>query len=117
MNKKEFLEELSKLNIYLTEKQLNQLDKFYNLLISWNEKINLTTIVKEEDVYLKHYYDSLTLIKAIDLTKKIKVLDVGTGAGFPGIVLKIVFSKDYFQKNGTFKSSIHTFVYLIMFNH
>ena len=91
MNKKEFLEELSKLNIYLTEKQLNQLDKFYKLLISWNEKINLTTIVKEEDVYLKHFYDSLTLIKAIDLTKDLKVLDVGTGAGFPGIVLKIVF--------------------------
>ena len=91
MNKKEFLEELSKLNIYLTEKQLNQLDKFYKLLISWNEKINLTTIIKEEDVYLKHFYDSLTLIKAIDLTKDLKVLDVGTGAGFPGIVLKIVF--------------------------
>ena len=91
MNKKEFLEELSKLNIYLTEKQLNQLDKFYKLLISWNEKINLTTIVKEEDIYLKHFYDSLTLIKAIDLTKDLKVLDVGTGAGFPGIVLKIVF--------------------------
>ena len=91
MNKKEFLEEVSKLNINLNEEQLNQLDKFYKLLINWNEKINLTTIVKEEDVYLKHFYDSLTLIKAIDLTKDLKVLDVGTGAGFPGIVLKIVF--------------------------
>ena len=91
MNKKEFLEEVSKLNINLNEEQLNQLDKFYKLLINWNEKINLTTIVKEEDVYLKHFYDSLTLIKVIDLTKNLKVLDVGTGAGFPGIVLKIVF--------------------------
>lgn len=91
MNKQEFQNELLKLNIKLTEEQLQKLDKFYKLLILWNEKINLTTITKESDVYLKHFYDSLTLIKAIDLTKDITLLDVGTGAGFPGIVLKIVF--------------------------
>ncbi len=91
MNKEEFLNEVEKLGIKLDEEKLSKLDKFYNLLISWNEKINLTTITKKEDCFLKHFYDSLTLIKEIDLTKPLKVLDVGTGAGFPGIVLKIVF--------------------------
>ncbi len=91
MNKNEFVLELKKLNITLTNEQLSTLDKFYHLLISWNEKINLTTITKEEDVYLKHFYDSLTLIKAVDLTKEKTLCDVGSGAGFPGIVLKIVF--------------------------
>ena len=90
MNKEEFIEELNKLNIVLDKEKLNKLDKFYKLLISWNKKINLTTISKEEDVYLKHFYDSLTLIKVVDLNKNLKILDVGTGAGFPGIVLKIV---------------------------
>ena len=91
MNKEEFLNELLKLNIILNDEQINKLDKFYELLIEWNNKINLTTITKKEDVYLKHFYDSLTLVKVIDLNKNLKVLDVGTGAGFPGIVLKIVF--------------------------
>lgn len=91
MTKEEFFKEIASFGIILTELQLEQLDKFYKLLIEWNEKINLTTITSEKDVYLKHFYDSLTLIKAIDLTKKLQVLDVGTGAGFPGIVLKIVF--------------------------
>lgn len=87
----EFIKELEKINIKLTSEQLDKLDKFYNLLIEWNNKINLTTIVSKEEVYLKHFYDSLTLIKAIDLNQKLDVLDVGTGAGFPGIVLKIVY--------------------------
>lgn len=91
MKKDEFLKELEKINITLTENQILKLEKFYELLIIWNEKINLTTILKEEDVYLKHFYDSLTLIKVIDLNKELTLLDVGTGAGFPGIVLKIVF--------------------------
>lgn len=87
----EFIEELQKLGIVLTPEKLELLDKYYNLLITWNEKINLTAITEKEEVYLKHFYDSLTLIKAYDLNKEIKVCDVGTGAGFPGIVLKIVF--------------------------
>lgn len=91
MNKDRFLEELEKLNICLTSEQLKQLDDFYHLLITYNEKMNLTGITKEEDVYLKHFYDSLTLIKTIDLHENLTLLDVGTGAGFPGIVLKIVF--------------------------
>lgn len=91
MNKQEFFEELKKLDINLTNDQIDKLARFYQLLVTWNEKINLTTIIKEEEVYLKHFYDSLTLIKVIDLRQPLTVLDVGTGAGFPGIVLKIVF--------------------------
>lgn len=91
MNKEEFILELKKINIDITEDKLQQLENFYRLLSAWNEKINLTTIIKKEDVYLKHFYDSLTLYKEIDLTKNISLCDVGTGAGFPGIVLKIVF--------------------------
>ena len=91
MNLELFIIEVNKLGINLTNNQLAQLEKYYNLLIEWNNKINLTRITEKEDVYLKHFYDSLTLIKVIDLTKDLTLCDVGTGAGFPGIVLKIVF--------------------------
>ena len=91
MNKEEFIVALKDLNISLTEDQINKLDKFYNLLIEWNEKINLTRITEEKEVYLKHFYDSLTISKVIDLSTKETLCDVGTGAGFPGIVLKIVY--------------------------
>ncbi len=88
-----FIEELKKLGIELTEEQLEQLEEFYELLIDYNEKVNLTRITEKEDVYLKHFYDSLTLIKAIDLNQELNLCDVGTGAGFPGIVLKICFPR------------------------
>ena len=91
MNKEEFVEELKKINITLSSKQLDQLDKYYHLLVEWNKKINLTRIIEEKDVYLKHFYDSLTLSRVIDLNKDLILCDVGTGAGFPGIVLKIAF--------------------------
>ena len=91
MNKEEFIEELKKINIELSKEQLEKLDKFYNLLVEWNKKINLTRIISEEEVYLKHFYDSLTITKVVDLNKVDTLCDVGTGAGFPGIVLKIVY--------------------------
>ena len=91
MNREEFIEEVKKLNIEVTDEKLELLEKFYNLLVEWNEKINLTTIVEKDKVYLKHFYDSLTLTKEIDFTKDIKLCDVGSGAGFPGIVIKIFF--------------------------
>ena len=91
MSKEEFLIELKKLNIIPTEKQLEQLEKYYELLIYWNERINLTRIINKEDVYLKHFYDSLTIVKVVDLNKMNTLLDFGTGAGFPGLVLKIMF--------------------------
>ena len=91
MNNNEFIKYLEELNIYPTQDQLDKLNKFYKLLIEWNEKINLTRIVEEKDVYLKHFYDSLTITKEVDLSKVNTLCDVGTGAGFPGIVLKIMY--------------------------
>ena len=91
MTKEQFIEEVEKLGIKLTEEQLILLNKFYILLIEWNKKINLTRITEQEEVYLKHFYDSLTISKVIDLSKVDTLCDVGTGAGFPGIVLKIVY--------------------------
>lgn len=91
MNTETFVNELQKLNILLTEKQIWQLNRYYELLIEWNQKINLTRIVEENDVYLKHFYDSITLVKAVDLCQNLSLCDIGTGAGFPGLVLKIVF--------------------------
>lgn len=91
MNNLEFLEELKKINIIPTEKQLAQLEEYYKLLIEWNEKINLTAITEKEQVYLKHFYDSLTVSKILDLNKENNLCDIGTGAGFPGLVLKIFY--------------------------
>ena len=91
MNKEQFILEVCNLGIEVTEEKLKKLNEFYNLLILWNEKINLTTITAIQDVYLKHFYDSLTLFRVCDLTKDINLCDVGSGAGFPGIVLKIFF--------------------------
>ena len=93
MNKEEFIESLKDINIDITEEQLNQLDKLYHLVLEWNEKINLTRITDQKEVYLKHFYDSLTVHKAVNLNEITTLCDVGTGAGFPGMVLKIVFPK------------------------
>ncbi|MBE6144606.1 MAG: 16S rRNA (guanine(527)-N(7))-methyltransferase RsmG [Firmicutes bacterium] len=93
MTEKEFINEILNLDIILNSNQLNQLEKYYELLVEWNQKINLTAIIEKEQVYLKHFYDSLTLNKVIDLDQELTLVDVGTGAGFPGIVLKIAFPK------------------------
>ncbi len=91
MNREEFYEELKKIGIELTKEQQVKLEQFYEILIEENKKINLTRITEKEEVYLKHFYDSLTIVKATDLNNIETLCDVGTGAGFPGIVLKIVF--------------------------
>ena len=91
MTKEEFITALKDLNIEVTEEKLAKLNKFYKLLVEWNSKINLTRIIEEQEVYLKHFYDSLTITKVIDLNKVETLCDVGTGAGFPGIVLKIFY--------------------------
>ena len=91
MTEEIFVNYLKELNIEITPEKLEQLNKYYNLLIEWNEKINLTSITKKEDVYLKHFYDSLTLNKSIDLNSVSTLCDIGTGAGCPGLVLKIMF--------------------------
>lgn len=95
MDKKEFIKEfgkyLEKMQIEFSEEQYNQFYKYMNLLIEWNKKINLTAIVEPKEIILKHFVDSLTIAKYIEVNKI--VADVGTGAGFPGIPLKI-YRKD-----------------------
>ena len=92
MNKELFIKKVKELNIEIDEKKLEQLNIYMTLLQTENKKYNLTAITKEEDIYLKHFYDSLTITKIIKLDKQ-KLCDLGTGAGFPGLVLKIVFPK------------------------
>ena len=91
MNIEEFINETKKLGIDVTGEQLEKLEIYCNFLLEYNTHTNLTAIKNREEVYLKHFYDSLTLVKSIDLTSIENLLDIGTGAGFPGIVLKIFF--------------------------
>jgi 16S rRNA (guanine527-N7)-methyltransferase len=77
--------------ITLSEKQLNQFEMYFETLVEWNEKMNLTAITDKAEVYLKHFYDSITASFYFDFTKPFHLCDVGAGAGFPSIPLKIVF--------------------------
>lgn len=90
MNKEQFIDELKKINITVTDHMLEQLEKYDEVLRAENKKYNLTAIKNKEDVYLKHFYDSLTLSKIIKLENQ-SLCDIGTGAGFPGMVLKIIY--------------------------
>lgn len=91
MNQNKFIEELKKINISINELQLKQLERYYELLVEYNKVMNLTGITIKEEVYLKHFYDSLTIAKVIDLNQYDTLCDVGTGAGFPGLVIKIIY--------------------------
>lgn len=90
MNKEEFIVNIENLGIEFTNKQLQQLEEYYKILVDENKKYNLTAICDEKSVYLKHFYDSLTIYKIIKLNNQ-TICDIGTGAGFPGMVLKIFF--------------------------
>lgn len=94
----QFIDDLSLWGITLTDIQLQQFDKFYELLIEWNEHINLTAITDKDEVYKKHFLDSLSFSQCINFTpmQNKKVLDLGTGAGFPGIPLKILYPEASF---------------------
>ena len=91
MDQSRFINELEKIGVEVTDKKLELLEKYYELLIEYNKVMNLTGITKKEDVYLKHFYDSLTISKIIDLNMEKSLCDLGSGAGFPGIVLKIFY--------------------------
>ncbi|MDD3415640.1 MAG: 16S rRNA (guanine(527)-N(7))-methyltransferase RsmG [Lachnospiraceae bacterium] len=86
-----FDNKLKELDIELDDEQKKQFDKYYELLVEWNKVMNLTGITEYEEVNEKHFVDSLAIVKAIDIKKFKTVIDVGTGAGFPGIPLKIAF--------------------------
>lgn len=90
MNEKQFIEGLSINGVFLDDKQEKQFRKYFELLHLWNQKLNLTTITNKEDVYEKHFYDSLTIAFVNDFKGK-TLCDIGTGAGFPAIPLKIAF--------------------------
>ncbi|MEL0537160.1 16S rRNA (guanine(527)-N(7))-methyltransferase RsmG [Staphylococcus debuckii] len=84
-------EKLEEHDITLSDTQKQQFQTYYEKLVEWNEKMNLTSITDEEGVYLKHFYDSITAAFFIDMNQELSICDVGAGAGFPSIPLKIVF--------------------------
>ena len=87
--RKILLSTLSEFDISLEETAIGRLCRYYELLIEWNEKINLTALTSPEDVALKHFTDSLLLLQYVEIQNEAQIIDVGTGAGFPGLVLKI----------------------------
>lgn len=87
----QFEKDLNNLGITLSEKQIEQFITYYEMLVEWNEVMNLTAITEYDEVMKKHFIDSISLIKAYDVSKSVSVIDVGTGAGFPGLALKIAY--------------------------
>ena len=90
MSESEFISSLENLGLSISDEQINKFRVYASELLSYNEHTNLTAIRNIEEVYLKHFYDSLTIYKVYMFSNE-SVLDIGTGAGFPGIVLKIMF--------------------------
>lgn len=86
-----FISLIKEFGLEVSDRQLEQFDMYYNLLVSWNEKMNLTAITEFDEVIIKHFADSISLAKYFNLKDVNSVIDVGTGAGFPGIPLKIMF--------------------------
>ena len=89
----DFQNALNEFGISLNQKQIEQFELYYKLLVSWNEKMNLTAITDREEVYVKHFLDSLSFVKTNPSTEDFRLIDIGTGAGFPGIPIKILYPK------------------------
>ncbi len=108
----EFLSDCKQFNIALSDDSLEQLITYYELLNEWNKVMNLTAITDFEGVFKKHFIDSLSIAQILDFNKDINVIDIGTGAGFPGLVLKIAFPNiritllDSLNKRITFLSEV-----------
>lgn len=91
MNEQSFVSHLQEKGYELTDTQKKQFAKYYELLVEWNEKINLTAVTEKDEVYLKHFFDSVTPSFYIDFNQLKSICDVGAGAGFPSIPLKILY--------------------------
>ncbi len=108
----QFEKDLKALGVFLSESQISQFLIYYEMLTEWNQVMNLTAITEYEDVLKKHFVDSISLVKAYDVTKPVSVIDVGTGAGFPGLALKIAFPQlevtllDSLNKRITFLNAV-----------
>ena len=86
-----FIQGLKEYGFDPTDEQIAKFERYYDLIIEWNQKINLTAITEYRDVMIKHFLDSVSIIKAVDMSNVSSLIDVGTGAGFPGIPIKIMF--------------------------
>lgn len=91
MNEQTFINSLKDSGITLTDQQLKQFETYFEMLVEWNEKINLTAVTEKEEVYLKHFFDSVTPAFYVDFNEIETICDVGAGAGFPSIPLKIIY--------------------------
>ena len=90
-NTEQFEKDCKALGVTLSDEQIRQFLKYFEMLVEWNEVMNLTAITEYDEVMKKHFVDSISLCKAYDVTQNKTVIDVGTGAGFPGLALKIAF--------------------------
>ena len=92
MKPEEFYAHLADLGYLLTDRQKEQYERYFELLVEWNEKINLTAITEKDEVYLKHFYDSIApILQGLIENQPIRLLDIGAGAGFPSLPMKILF--------------------------
>lgn len=112
MNPETFKQSLLEKGIELSEKQLQQFEDYFHMLVEWNEKMNLTAITNKEEVYLKHFYDSISAAFYVDFEDQASLCDIGAGAGFPSIPIKICFPHlkisivDSLQKRITFLNAL-----------
>ncbi|EUJ47461.1 16S rRNA (guanine(527)-N(7))-methyltransferase RsmG [Paenilisteria rocourtiae] len=112
MNPEQFREQLLQQGIELSDAQMEQFNQYFTMLVEWNEKMNLTAITERDEVYLKHFYDSISAAFYVDFKDVGMICDVGAGAGFPSIPIKICFPDldvtivDSLQKRMTFLDAL-----------